>query len=131
MPDLAEQHTALAEQHGALAGRYAAIFNEPDPAARRKEVAALWAPEAQMYTGAAGYTGTAEIEARVTAAHETYVAEQGYLFRPLGPAQVHHDGVRVRWEMVPAAGGPAASTGVQFLLLNPAGQIHHDHQFLD
>jgi hypothetical protein len=125
MPDLAE------ERHAALAGRYAAIFNEPDPEARRKEVAALWSPEARMYTGAAGYTGTAEIEARVTAAHQTYVAEQDYLFRPLGPAQVHHDGVRVRWEMVPAADGPATSTGVQFLLLTPSGQIHHDHQFLD
>jgi uncharacterized protein len=114
-----------------FAERYAAIFNEPDPAARRDEVAALWSPAARMYTGAAGYAGLAEIEDRVAAAHQTYVADQRFLFRPLGPAQAHHDGVRIRWEMVPAAGGPAASTGVQFLLLDPDGLIRHDHQFLD
>jgi hypothetical protein len=114
-----------------LAERYAALFNEPDPVTRRAEVAALWSRAAQMYTGTAGYAGLAEIEDRVAAAYQTYVADQGYLFRPLGPAQAHHDGVRIRWEMVPAAGGPAASTGVQFLLLDQAGLIRYDHQFLD
>jgi uncharacterized protein len=134
MPDLAEHPADPADRYADpadLADRYAAVFNEPDPAARRAQIAALWSQEAQMYTATAGYTGATAIEARVAAAHQTYVAGQGYLFRPLGPAQAHHDGVRIRWEMVPAAGGPAASTGVQFLLMDQSGLVRHDHQFLD
>jgi len=71
------------------------------------------------------------ITGRVTAAYEKFVAGLGYVFRPLGAAESHHDGVRIRWEMVPAAGGDAVSGGVQFLLLDAGQRVRSDYQFID
>jgi len=68
---------------------------------------------------------------RVAEAYAKFVAEQGFVFRHLGPAEGHHDGVRIRWKMVPAAGGDAASGGVQFLLLDAASRVQSDYQFID
>jgi hypothetical protein len=53
------------------------------------------------------------------------------VFRSLGSAQAHHDGVRIRWEMAPATGGGAVSDGVQFLLLDADGRVRSDYQFID
>jgi hypothetical protein len=32
------------------------------------------------------------------AARDAAVTGQGFVFRPLGAAQAHHDSVRIRWE---------------------------------
>ena len=111
--------------------RYEAVWNEPDPAAREAAVARLWRADARVYTGANEYTGRDEVTKRVAAAYENFVAGQGFVFRTLGPAQAHHDGARIRWEMRPAAGGDAVSGGVQFLLLDADGRIQLDYQFID
>jgi hypothetical protein len=114
-----------------LVHRYLAIWQETDPDARRAAITKIWSADAQVYTGANEYTGHQAIDARVTAAHDKWVAAEGYVFRLLGDADIHHDGIRIRWEMVPAAGGEAASTGVQFLLLDPDGLARVDYQFID
>jgi hypothetical protein len=114
-----------------LAARYVAVWNEPDETARDAAVARLWSAGARAYTAADEYDGLEAITRRVTAAHEKFVAGQGYAFRSLGPAQSHHDGVRIRWEMVPAAGGDPVSGGVQFLLLDPGRRVRADYQFID
>jgi hypothetical protein len=114
-----------------LAAQYAAVFNEPDEAARAAAVARLWNEDARMCTAASEYVGLAAITQRVTIAHEKFVADQGYTFSPLGPAHSHHDGVRFRWQMASAAGGDAVSGGVQFLLLGPDRRVHTDYQFID
>lgn len=114
-----------------LAAQYAAVFNEPGEAARDAAVARLWRADARVCTAASEYVGLAAITQRVTTAHEKFVAGQGYTFRPLGPAQSHHHGVRIRWEMTPAVGGDAVSGGVQFLQLDPGRRIRNDYQFID
>ncbi len=114
-----------------LAAQYAAVFNEPGEAARNAAVARLWSADARVCTAASEYVGLAAITQRVTTAHEKFVAGQGCTFRPLGPAQSHHDGVRIRWEMTPADGSDAVSGGVQFLLLDPDRRIQTDYQFID
>ena len=114
-----------------IANRYAAVFNEPDPGTRRTAIAAIWSQDARVYTPAAEYAGLAAIEERVRAAHEKWVRDEGFVFRPLGPAEEHHGGVRFRWEMIPAADGPAASAGAHFLVLDADGLIRHDYQFID
>jgi hypothetical protein len=114
-----------------LAARYVAVWNEPDAAVRDAAVAGLWSADARAYTAANEYAGLDAITRRVTASYEKFVAGQGYAFSQLGPVQSHHDSVRIRWEMVPAAGGEAASGGTQFLLLDAHGRLRFDYQFID
>ena len=114
-----------------LAARYVAVWNEPDAAVRDAAVAALWTADARAYTSANEYLGIDAITGRVTAAYDKFVAGQGYVFRPLGAAESHHDGVRIRWEMAPAAAADAVSGGVQFLMLDADGRIRFDYQFID
>jgi hypothetical protein len=114
-----------------LTDRYVAVWNEPDATARDAGVAALWSANARAFTSANEYLGLEAITGRVAAAHEKFVAGQGYVFRALGPAEAHHDGVRIRWEMASSAGGDAVSGGVQFLLLDADGRIRLDYQFID
>ena len=114
-----------------LAAHYAYVFNEPDGAARQAAVAKMWSSEARMYTAANEFAGLAAITQRVVTAHEKFIVGQGCAFRALGPAQYHHDGVRVRWEMLPADGGDALSGGTQFLILGPDRRIQADYQVID
>jgi uncharacterized protein len=114
-----------------FAARYVAVWNEPDAAARDAAAAGLWSVDARACTSANEYLGIDAVKGRVAAAYEKFVAEQGFTFRALGPAEVHHDGVRIRWEMAPAAGGEAVSGGVQFLLLDADGRARLDYQFID
>jgi hypothetical protein len=114
-----------------LAARYVAVWNEPDATARDASVATLWGADARAFTSANEYVGVDAITGRVATAYEKFVAEQGYVFRALGPAEAHHDGVRIRWEMAPFAGGDAVSGGIQFLLLDADGRIRLDYQFID
>jgi hypothetical protein len=114
-----------------LTARYVAVWNEPDAATRDAGVAALWSADARACTSANEYVGVDAITGRVATAYEKFVAGQGYVFRSLGPAETHHDGVRIRWEMAPSAGGDAVSGGAQFLLLDADGRIRLDYQFID
>ena len=114
-----------------FAARYVAVWNEPDEAVRDAAVARLWRADARACTAASEYVGLDAITERITAAYEKFVAGQGYVFRPLGAAESHHDGVRIRWEMAPAAGGDAVSGGVQFLLLDTDQRVLSDYQFID
>jgi hypothetical protein len=114
-----------------LAARYVAVWNEPDAAARDAAVAGLWSPDARACTSANEYVGLDAITRRVAASYEKFVMGQGFIFRQLGSAEARCDGVRIRWEMAPAAGGDAVAGGVQFLLLDADGRIRFDYQFID
>lgn len=114
-----------------FASRYVAVWNEPDAAARDAAVATLWAADARAYTAANEYAGLDAITQRVAASYEKFVAGQDNVFKQLGPAEARHDGVRIRWEMTPAAGGDAVSAGAQFLLLDADGRVRSDYQFID
>jgi hypothetical protein len=114
-----------------LAARYTAVFNEPDAEIRDGAVAALWAADARMCTAANEYVGLDAITKRVVVSYEKFIAAQGNVFRLIGRPDAHHDGVRIRWEMVPAAGGAALSAGSQFLLLDADGRVRTDFQFID
>ena len=114
-----------------LAARYVAMWNEPDEAVRDAVVAGLFSADARVCTAANEYVGLDAVKQRVTAAYDKFVAGQGYVFRPLGAAGSHHDGVRIRWEMASAAGGDAVSGGAQFLLLDADQRVRSDYQFID
>lgn len=109
--------------------RYAAVWNEPDPAARRAAVTELWTEDGVELLSDAEYRGHAELERRVADAHRRFVAEGGYEFVPAGDVAAHHDTAVFRVHMVPAGGGPIAWTGTIVLELDGGGRIRRDRQF--
>lgn len=132
---------------GNLAERYVAVWTERDAATRRKLIEQLWIedgahvlhPPAEIRAAAIalGFAHTTlearghdEIEARVTRAHEEFVAPGEYTFRADGPAVRLHDVVKLRWEMVPVGGGGAVGGGTDLFVLDD-GRVRTDYQFPD
>jgi ketosteroid isomerase-like protein len=113
----------------AFARRYTDIWNEPDPAARRATVAALWAEDGVEWSGATEHRGHIALEARVAGAYEKFVRDGGFRFVYAGDATGHEGGLTFTIHMVAAAGGPLAWTGTTFILLDADGRIRSDHQF--
>ena len=131
-----------------LVERYVALWNEPDPNARRAAISALWAddgahvlqPPQEIRDGAAaiGFSapalearGHAALERRVTRAHEDFVAPGEYVFRSRADAVALGDVVKFGWEMVPVGGNEPAAAGLEFLVLDGNGRIRTDYQFIE
>jgi hypothetical protein len=114
-----------------LAQRYIHIWNEADPAARRAQVAALWAENGTHYVRAREVHGHADLETRVATSHQTNVAERKYWFEVAGLVDALRDMVKFNWRMVPKGGGAVAATGLIVCLLAEDGRIRIDYQFID
>ena len=131
-----------------LVERYVAMWNQPDPEARRDALCALWAedgvqvlqPPEEMQRAAAqiGFVnpvlearGHDELEARVTRAYEEFVAPGDFRFRSRRDAVALGDVVRFGWEMVPASGGDVTAAGTDFVIVDPRGRIRADYQFIE
>ncbi|MGW5645509.1 nuclear transport factor 2 family protein [Saccharopolyspora sp. NPDC003752] len=109
--------------------RYVAVWNEPDPVARRGAIASLWAEDGVEVIETAQFRGHDELEGRIAAAHEEFVRDAGFAFRAAGDASGHHDIITFTTHMVPAGGGDIAWTGRAVVVLGPDGRIRSDHQF--
>jgi len=110
--------------------RYVSMWNEADPAKRRALIEALWTFDGANYTKAAAHHGHDALEKRVTASWEKSVRNAGCLFRARRH-DVHHDAVRFVWEMVDANDGRVRAVGTEFLILDKAGLIRSDFQFVE
>ena len=113
-----------------LADRYVAAWNETDAAARRAAIARLWRPEGEHHVRTLRVKGHEALEQRVIGSHEKNVQGGGFRFVSAGDAQLLNDAVMFHWHMVPAAGGPIAALGLEFLLLAEDGRIAVDYQFI-
>jgi hypothetical protein len=111
--------------------RYVQMWNEPDPGLRAAIVDQLWAPTGVNYTQSLEAHGRDAVAARVDNAHETYVQPGTYFFRAAHRAALHHGAIRIDWEMVTSETDAVASTGIEFILLDAAGRIQTDYQFLN
>jgi hypothetical protein len=112
-----------------LVTRYVAVWNEPDPSARRAMIASLWAADATEYTEESEYHGHAAMESRVTEAHTDLVQKGGFLFHPEFDTRTHHGAIAFTTKMTPASGGDPAWRGRVFLVLADDGRIRDDYQF--
>lgn len=113
-----------------LADRYAAVWNEPDPERRRQAIAALWVPDGQHYVGTRTARGYAALEARITGSHEKNVRDGGHRFRAARDARALRDVVTFHWEMLPAGSDTVVAGGFEFLIVDEAGRILIDYQFV-
>jgi hypothetical protein len=111
--------------------RYLNVWNEPDAAARRRTIRALWQEDAHHLARTLEAVGHAGIETRVANAYEKWVKEKGYIFRLRDGVDGHHNTIKLRWDMLPAAGGDVISTGFDFLVLGDDGRIRTGYQFIE
>jgi hypothetical protein len=117
------------EQLSTFIKRYLSMWHEPDPARRREIVVGLWAEDGENYTPRFAVRGFDEIIPRVTRAHDAYVASKGFVFRPAGNADTHHNVIKFVWDMVPKTGGPTEARGLDIFVLREDGRIRVLYQF--
>jgi hypothetical protein len=131
-----------------LADRYVAMWNEPDPDRRTAAIAALWtedavhllqAPEEVREIAARPGIGLdtwlqarghAALQVRATSAYERFIAGGDFTFRRRDDVERVADAVKFRWEMV-SASGEVAGVGLEVLIVDGAGRIQRDYQFIE
>jgi hypothetical protein len=110
---------------------YIAVWNEADADKRRQLIRTLWQENAHHLARTLEAVGHAGIEKRATDAYDKWVKEKGNVFRLQGSVDGHHDTVKLRWEMLPAAGGEVISGGFDFLVPGADGRIPTGYQFIE
>jgi len=113
-----------------LANRYIAVWTETDPAARRKAIEELWAPDGLHYVATREARGYEALEERIIGSHEKWVRDGGNRFRAASNAQSLRNVVTFNWEMIPAQGDAVLAVGLEFLILDENGRILIDYQFI-
>jgi len=110
--------------------RYVGMWNEADPARRRRTIEELWAPDCVNFTKSGEHRGYEALDKRVRLSWETWGRDAACLFRTRH-YDAHHGAVRFTWEMVNAGEGKLRSVGIEFLRLAPDGRIREDYQFVE
>ena len=129
-----------------LAERYAAVWMEADADRRRRLIAELWSEDAihllqptqEVYAASAERAvnptwqvrGHDELTARVTSAHEDFVASGEMTFRARAGARRLGDVVTWRWEGI-SPEGEVVGAGLEFVVLAADGRIATDYQFVE
>jgi hypothetical protein len=113
---------------GQIAGRYLAVWSEPDPAARRAAVAALWAPDGvEFIDGGIQFHGHDGLDTRVREAYEQFVATGAYALTSAGDVARHDDIVTFTVQLT-TPDGEAAWEARIFLVVGRDGLIREDYQ---
>ncbi|MEU5755561.1 nuclear transport factor 2 family protein [Streptomyces sp. NPDC047829] len=107
--------------------RYFEAWNAgPDAVARA--VAAAWTNDGSYTDPLADARGHEQIAAVIAAVHEQF---PGFVFRPSGAVDGHHDTARFSWELVSEADGSAPVAGSDVVTLDGEGRIRAVFGFLD
>ncbi len=112
-----------------LAERYVAVWNDPDPESRRRQIAELWTQNGANLTDSIEARGHDALAARIEQSHNKWIRDAGMIFRSCGNATGHHNAVKFNWDMAPAGGGEPVAIGFDFLILSEDGRIIDDYQF--
>jgi hypothetical protein len=147
MTDIQDFVEISLQSAAALAEKYIALWNEPDPARRRRTIAELWKEDGRHFlqppqeiraiaarpglatTAILEARGHEEIEARAASAYEHWVGSQGLHFRGRDDAERLGDVVKFHWEAV-AKDGEVVAVGLLFLVLAADGRIERDYTFV-
>lgn len=109
--------------------RYAAAWNTSDTQSRGEAVRQIWAEDGVYVNEEREFRGHKEIEEALSQAYDAFVAK-GFTFTA-HEHRAHHDCVRITWHMLPEQGGEPAGIGTEFILLDRAGRVRTDHQFIE
>jgi hypothetical protein len=111
----------------ALVARYVSAWNETSPEARRGAVSALWVSDGAEFVEGTSFRGHDALFARVTGAHEQFVASGRFTVASAGDA-VRHGGIVVFTMQLRAPSEEVAWAARVFLLLDEDGRIREDYQ---
>jgi hypothetical protein len=106
--------------------RYVAVWSEPDPGARRRAVAALWAPDGVEFVEGARFAGHEELDDRIARTYEQFVGSGEYTVPPVDDVTVHQDVVMFTVRLA-AGDGEVAWAARVFLVLGEDGLIRQDY----
>ena len=82
---------------------YLAAWNETDPAARRRLIDEMWAPDGRYTDPLADIAGRDQLDAVIAAAQAQFA---GLEFSLAGPVDAHHHIARFTWQLGPRGGEP-------------------------
>ncbi|MGW7257593.1 nuclear transport factor 2 family protein [Streptomyces sp. NPDC054834] len=116
------------DRYQTAAARYFEAWNATEPEALAKAVAAAWTADGSYTDPLADVAGHEGIAAVIAGAHEQF---PGFVFRPLGAVDGHHDTARFAWELVNEADGSAPVAGFDVVTLDAEGRIRSVLGFLD
>ncbi|MEW2623194.1 nuclear transport factor 2 family protein [Streptomyces sp. NPDC048106] len=120
--------SVITERYEIAAARYFEAWNATEPEALSKAVAAAWAADGSYTDPLADVRGHEGVAAVIAAAHEQF---PGFVFRPLGAVDGHHDTARFGWELVNEADSSAPVAGFDVVTLDAEGRIRQVLGFLD
>jgi len=120
--------SANTDRHANAVARYFEAWNAAEPDALAKAVAAAWAVGGGYTDPLGDVSGHEEIAALITGAHEQF---PGFVFRPLGAVDGHHDTARFSWELVSEEDGSAPVAGFDVITLDDESRITSVLGFLD
>ncbi|MET8566225.1 nuclear transport factor 2 family protein [Streptomyces flaveolus] len=119
---------AHTDRHENAAARYFEAWNAARPEDIEKAVAAAWTEDGGYTDPLVDVRGHEQIAAVIAAAHEQF---PGFVFRPLGAVDGHHDTARFGWELVNEEDGSAPVAGFDVVTLDEEGRIRQVLGFLD
>ena len=106
-----------------LVARYLQTWNETDPAARRKAIDELWAPNGVYNDPMATAAGRDQIDATIAAVQGQFA---GLAFTLASPVDAYDDVARFTWNL-----GDELVVGFDVLVLDADGRIANVYGFLD
>jgi hypothetical protein len=110
-----------------LVEQYLAVWNETDPAARRRLIGEVFAADGRYTDPLADVRGADALDTVVGAAQAQF---PGLVFTLGGAVDAHHGIARFTWELGPA-GGDALVIGFDVAVTGEDGLIHSVLGFLD
>jgi ketosteroid isomerase-like protein len=116
------------DRYETAVARYFEAWNAGEQDALAKAVAAAWTADGTYTDPLADVHGHQQIAAVIAAAHEQF---PGFVFRPVGAVDGHHDTARFSWELVNQADGSAPVAGFDVITLDDEGRINQVLGFLD
>ncbi|MDL5199469.1 nuclear transport factor 2 family protein [Streptomyces sp. ALI-76-A] len=120
--------SASTERHENAVARYFEAWNEREPEARAKAVAAVWTTDGSYTDPFSDARGHEQIAAVIAGAHEQF---PGFAFRLTGAVDGHHHTARFSWELVSEADGSAPVAGSDVITLDADGRVEAVLGFVD
>ncbi|MBV9281764.1 MAG: nuclear transport factor 2 family protein [Chloroflexi bacterium] len=113
---------------GEVLDGYFAMWNEADPARRRRIIEETWTQDASYVEPLMAVEGYDALNAGVAGLQAQF---PGHELRPAGKVDAHHDRVRWSWELFGPEGGTAAAAGTNVGALAPDGRLRQVTGFFD